>query len=64
MAPFIIRASGETFDLNAEEAIQRQAMQAGGFTDAEIEDILSASRDSLPPDALQPTRIPGTRKGQ
>ena len=48
---------------DVEEAIQRDAMAAGRFSPDEIEEILRLSRNQLPPEARQPTRIPGSRRG-
>ncbi|MDX2211720.1 MAG: hypothetical protein SFY66_00400 [Oculatellaceae cyanobacterium bins.114] len=48
-----------TYNLMVEEDFQRQAMKAGGFTDAEIEQILAISRNELlRQGALDPTRVP------
>jgi RHS repeat-associated protein len=48
-----------TYNLTVEEDFQRQAMKAGGFTDAETEQILAISRDELlRQGALDPTRVP------
>jgi hypothetical protein len=58
------RRSGKPFDLAMEEAIQRDAMKAGGFTEEEIDEILEYSRENLPAGAREPTRIPGTRRGK
>lgn len=56
--------SGAAYNLATEEAIQRKAMKAGGFTDARIERIFEISREELKKQgALEPSRIPGTRKG-
>ncbi|MBI1176394.1 hypothetical protein GC207_03030 [bacterium] len=57
------RASGRAYDLAAEESIQREAMRRGGFTEPEIDAILQRSRAQLPAGAQQPTRIPGSRRG-
>lgn len=55
--------SGAAYDLQAEEVVQRKAMRSGGFTDAQIDRILEKSREVLKRQgALEPTRIPGTRK--
>ena len=49
----------QNYNLGVEEAIQRQAMRAGGFTDGEIEEILQLSRQELiRQGALNPTRVP------
>ncbi len=58
------RRSGLEYTLAVEEAIQRQAMAAGKILDEDVLAILKLSRKDLQSQgALEPTRIPGARKG-
>ena len=59
------RASGKEYNLEVEEEIQREAMRQGGVTNENTETILSLSRNRLEKqEALNPTRIPGSRRGK
>ena len=57
--------SGKPYTLDVEEQIQRQAMLKGGMKPANIERILEISREELKRQgALDPTRVPGSRRGK
>jgi len=59
-----LRKSGMDFTLAIEEAGQIEAMEAGGMSRANAIRILKLSRIPLKQQgALDPTRVPGSRRG-
>lgn len=57
--------TNKTYTLEIEENIQRQAMIKGDMKPDHVDRILELSRERLKPqNSLDPTRIPGTRRGK